>query len=85
MGASAVRKEARARKFGKDEALTKRSPATNRALGPGDCADNNAEEDSYTDGLDKEQTESDPTSGKPQRFIVFIGMLHLCPAFARGL
>ena len=58
MGASAVRKKARARKFGKEEPLAKPSAATNL---------------SHTDAPGKEETKGDADSGKPQRFIVFIG------------
>ena len=73
MGASAVRKKARARKFGKEEPLAKPSAATNSPLGAGDGDDSHPEDESHTDAPGKEETKGDADSGKPQRFIVFIG------------
>ena len=71
MGASAVRKEARARKFGKPEPLARHSAASNSLLGAGD--DGHHEDASHTDPPGKEKTKEDLTFAKSQRFIVFIG------------
>lgn len=71
MGASAVRKEARARKFGKDEPLAKPSAATNSPLGAGD--DGHPEDESHTDAPGKKETKEGLNFEKSQRFIVFIG------------
>lgn len=83
MGASAVRKEARARKFGKDEPLANSSAAPNPPLRAGD--DSHPEDESHTDAPGKEETEGASNSQKPQRFIVFIGKSPTCPNSLREI